>query len=106
MVGIVGALAWLIILLASISFNIDGWLRVGVPANASVQLEARDYVVYCESPTAADEPVPSVRVQIFDAQSGAGVPVKPYRGSFTYDVGRQGSALGSFTAHVAACTGS
>lgn len=97
-VGIAGAVAWLIVLLVGISFNIDGWLRVGVPADAIVLLEARDYVVYDESPTAADEPNPSVRVQILDARTGAEVPVAPYQGSFTYDVGHQGTAIGTFTA--------
>lgn len=96
--GISGALAWLVVLLLAVSFDIDGWLRVGVPANTSVGLEAREYVVYYESSTAADEPVPPVRVQIFDAQNESEVPVRPYRGSFTYDVGRQGAALGTFTA--------
>jgi hypothetical protein len=98
LVGAFGAIVWLVVLFAGIGFDVDGWLRIGIPSeSATVQLEARKYVVY-ESPTAASEEVPAFRVQVFDAQTGAEVPVAPYNGSFTYDFGRQGSAEGSFTA--------
>src|SRR5215213_5219401 len=92
--GVAGAFVWLAVLLTGVSFTVDGWLRVGMPANASVLLDERKYVVYYESPTAADE-VPPFTVQVFDAKTGAQVPVKPYNGSFTYNFGREGSAQGT-----------
>ncbi len=94
--SVIGAVAWLVISLVGVASTVDGWLRVGVPAEATVQLEARKYVVFYESPT-AQEQVPPFRVQVFDAQSGAEVPVAPYAGSLTYDFGKQGSAQGTIT---------
>lgn len=97
-VGAFAGLAWLIVISVGVGFNVDGFLRVGLPAESSLLLEAKKYVVYYESvPAAADGDVPAVRVQVFDTQTEREVPVEPYRGSLTYETGRHGSAIGTVT---------
>lgn len=95
--AVVGAILWLVTSLASVGDQVDGFARVAVPGEATVQLEARKYVVYYESSN-ADEFVPPFQIEIADLGTGAPLAIEPYGGSLKYSVsGRDGAAEGTVT---------
>jgi Domain of unknown function (DUF4234) len=101
--GMLGAVLWFVSSLAGISNEVDEFQRVPVPGEATMQLEARKYVVYYEGLT-ADELVPPFEIEITDTRTGAPLAIAPYGGSLTYSFsGREGSAQGTLTpAHAGA----
>ena len=101
--GVLGAVLWFVSSLGGISNQVDAFQRVRVPGEASMQLEARTYVVYYEGLT-ADEVVPPLEIEIADARTGTPLVIGSYGGSLTYSVsGHEGSAVGTVTpAHAGA----
>ena len=101
--GLLGAVLWFVSALAGIDNDVDDFQRVPVPGEATVQLEARKYVVYYESLT-AEEVVPPFKIAIADARTGTPVAIEPYGTSLTYSVsGHEGSAQATVTpAHAGA----
>jgi hypothetical protein len=95
--GIAGAAIWLVSSLIDLSHEVDDFQRVPVPGEATMQLEARKYVVYYEA-AGVGEVVPSFQLVIANAQTGAPLTIERYGGSLTYSFfGRDGSAQGTVT---------
>ena len=95
--GVLGAVLWFITSLAHISNGVDDFQRAPVPGEATMQLEARKYVVYYEGLN-ADEVVPPFEIEIADATTGTPLAIAPYGGSLTYSFsGHEGSAQGTVT---------
>jgi Domain of unknown function (DUF4234) len=95
--GVLGAVLWFVSSFASIGNEVDDFQRVPVPGEATMQLEARKYVVYYEGFN-ADEVVPPFEIEVADGRTGAPLTIAPYGGSLTYSVsGREGSALATVT---------
>ena len=96
-VGVLGAVLWFVGSLLRMSDEVDDFPRAPVPGEATVELEARKYVVYYESST-AEESVPAVELAITDARTGAPVAISPYSGSLTYSFSdHEGAALATVT---------
>lgn len=95
--GVAGAAAWLVLSLMRLGDEVDAFPRVPIPGEATVQLDARKYVLYYEGAN-ADQLVPPFQVQIADARTRAVLQIEPYGGSMTYSLsGRDGSAQGTVT---------
>ena len=67
--GLLGSLLWLVGSLVLAVQAVGDFQRVPAPGEATVRLEERKYVVYYEGDNANDV-VPSIGVQIFDARTG------------------------------------
>lgn len=94
--GVLGAVAWFVGSLMSISDEVDGFQRVPLPGQGTVQLEARKYVLYYEG-SGAGESVPAFSVDMAD-RAGAPLRIADYGGSLTYAFsGHEGSAQGTVT---------
>jgi hypothetical protein len=102
-VGVLGAVLWLVGSLIGIDNDVDDFQRVPVPGEATVQLEARKYVVYYESST-AEEVVSPFRIAIANARTGAPLAIESYDASLTYSMfGHEGSAQATVSpAHAGA----
>jgi hypothetical protein len=95
--GVVGGVMWFVGSLLALRNEVDDFQRVGLPGQASMELEARKYVVYSES-TTGDDSVPEFRIAVSDAQTGAPVRIAPYEASLTYSFfGRDGTARATVT---------
>jgi hypothetical protein len=95
--GVVGAVLWFVGSLMSLSDDVDGFERAPLPGEATVQLEARKYVLYYEG-SRADEAVPAFTVAIADARTGAPLQLEDYGSSLTYSFsGHEGSAQATVT---------
>jgi hypothetical protein len=95
--GVFGAVLWFVISILALGDKVDDFQRVPIPGEATVQLEARKYVIYYESPT-ADEFVPAFAIDIVDAATGAPAPVAGYGSTLTYSYsGHEGSAVATVT---------
>jgi hypothetical protein len=96
-VGVIAAVAWFVVSLARLGDDIDRFERVSIPGEGTVQLDAREYVLYYEGSN-AEQFVPRFRIQIVDAQTRAPLEIEPYSGSLTYSLsGHEGSAQGTVT---------
>jgi Domain of unknown function (DUF4234) len=96
-VGVLGAVLWFVGSLLRLSDEVDDFPRVSVPGEATIELEARKYIVYYESST-AEESVPAVELAITEARTGAPLAISPYSGSLTYSFpDHEGAALATVT---------
>jgi hypothetical protein len=95
--GVLGAVLWFVTSLVRLDREVDDFQRVPIPGEATVQLEARKYVVYYESST-AEEVVPPFRIAIADARTGTPLAIESYDNSLTYaGFGHEGSAQATVT---------
>jgi hypothetical protein len=95
--GVVGGVLWFVGSLLALRNEVDDFQRVRLPGQATMQLEARRYVVYSESTTGADS-VPELRIAVTDTQTGTPVRIAPYEASLTYSFfGRDGTARATVT---------
>jgi hypothetical protein len=88
-------LGWVLLFLGSLLAlrnEVDDFQRVALPGEATMELEARKYVVYSESSPGA-ESVSEFRIAVTDTQTGTAVQLAPYESSLTYSFsGRDGTA--------------
>lgn len=89
--GIVGAIAWALIMYWHGASVVNGFPRVAIPGEGIVRLEAREYVVYVEGPV-ADRHSPRVRIRIADPRTGKALRLSNYPGVTMNSFGRTGSA--------------
>jgi hypothetical protein len=95
--AVAGGILWFVGSLMRLGDEVDSFERVSVPGEATVQLEARKYVVYYEGSN-VDEFVPRFRLQIVNARTGEPLVTERYGGSLTYSLsGHEGSAQGTVT---------
>jgi hypothetical protein len=95
--AVVGAIAWFVFSLVRVGEEVERFVRVPVPGQETVRLEARKYVVYYEGPNAEVE-APRFAVGIADARTGVPLTIAPYGGSLTYAFeGNEGAAAWTVT---------
>jgi Domain of unknown function (DUF4234) len=96
-VGVLGAILWFVGSLMRMSDEVEAFPRVPVPGEATIELEARKYVVYYES-SSAEQSVPTVELAITEARTAVPLAISPYSGSLTYSFsGHEGAALATVT---------
>jgi hypothetical protein len=90
--GLLGGVLWFVGSLLALRNEVDDFQRVALPGRATMELEARKYVIYSESST-GDESVPELRIAVTDTQTGRALRLAPYESSLTYSFsGRDGTA--------------
>jgi hypothetical protein len=95
--GVAAAVLWFFGSLTSLSDDVDGFERAPLPGEATVQLEARKYVLYYEG-SGAEEAVPAFTVEVLDARTGMPLALEDYGSSLTYSFsGHEGSAQATVT---------
>lgn len=95
--GVVGAILWLVASVTSIPDEVNGFQRGPVTGETTMQLEAHKYVVYYEG-RSAEVAVPPFEIEIAEARTGAPLAIVPYNGSLTYSIpGHEGSAQATVT---------
>lgn len=101
LLGIVGAVVWLVVGLIRISNSVDDFERVPADGGGTITLDAEtDYVVYVEDRTSSRFG-PSVRIALTDP-TGTSVDLDRYATDFDYDFsGRAGNARFTFRSTAA-----
>ena len=96
--AIVGGILWGVLSFAAIGDVVEDFKRARAPGMASVQLEARKYVVYLEGPGVGRDFAPPVEFLLLDPAARQPLPVADYSGSLTYSVsGHSGRAEATVT---------
>jgi hypothetical protein len=95
--GVLGAVLWFVGSLMRLSDEVDGFQRVAIPGEATVQLDAHKHVLYYEA-SGAEEAVPGFTIEIADARTGAPLGIATYENSLTYSFSdHEGSAQATVT---------
>lgn len=94
--GVVGAVLWFVLSFMNLDNEIDGFQRVPLPGDRTVQLDARKYVIYYEGPN-ADESVPQFEIAVTDSATERPLAIDSYGGSLTYSFGDEGTAQATVT---------
>jgi len=96
--AIAGAILWGVLSFVAIGDTVDDFHRAPAPGAASVQLEARKYIVYVEGPGVGEDFAPPVEVRVVDRRSDRALALAGYSGSLTYSMGgHSGRAVGTVT---------
>jgi hypothetical protein len=96
--AIAGAILWAVLSFVAIGDTVDDFRRAPAPGAASVQLEARKYIVYLEGPGVGEDFAPPVEVQVVDRRSQRALALAVYSGSLTYSLGgHSGRAVATVT---------
>jgi hypothetical protein len=95
--GLLGGVLWFVGSLLALRNEVDDFQRVALPGRATMELEARKYVVYSESTRGADS-VPEFRIAVTETRTGTSLRIAPYEASLTYSFfGRDGTARATIT---------
>lgn len=94
--ALVGSILYGFLSLKSTARTVEAFQRVDLPGTATVELEARKYIIYAEGP-GANQSTPEVEVAVTDLRSQSPVSVRPYLTSLTYSFGTAGSAVATVT---------
>ncbi len=92
--ALVGSILYGFLSLKQTARTVEAFQRVDLPGTATVELEARKYIIYAEGP-GANQSTPEVAVT--DLRSQSPVSVRPYLTSLTYSFGTAGSAVATVT---------
>lgn len=96
-VGVLGAVAFFVSSFARLNDQVDDFQRVPLPGKATVELEARKYVIYSESATSGDAGLP-FEVEIIEGRTGTSLDIADYGAELTYSLsGREGIARATVT---------
>lgn len=94
--ALVGSILYGFLSLKQTARTVEAFQRVDLPGTATVELEARKYIIYAEGPGAAQS-TPEVEVAVTDLRSRSPVSIRPYLTSLTYSFGTAGSAVAAVT---------
>ena len=95
-VAVLGAILWAFVAARNVIAVVDDFQHVPAPGRATVELEARKYVIYVEGPN-ADEVVPPLDIGVSDARTERRVPLRDYSSELTYSFDTSGSAYATIT---------
>ncbi|MDQ3611781.1 MAG: hypothetical protein M4D85_09310 [Actinomycetota bacterium] len=96
LLALVGSILYGFLSLKQTARTVEAFQRVDLPGTATVELEARKYIIYAEGPGAAQS-TPEVEVAVTDLRSQSPVSIRPYLTSLTYSFGTAGSAVATVT---------
>ncbi|MBW3638625.1 MAG: hypothetical protein KY451_02030 [Actinobacteria bacterium] len=94
--ALLGSILYGFLSLKQTARTVEAFQRVDLPGTATVELEARKYIIYAEGPGAAQS-TPEVEVAVTDLRSQSPVSIRPHLTSLTYSFGTAGSAVVTVT---------